>query len=248
MIVENYWRLKKLSRVFVIPDVHLKPWMFEKAEELVANRKYDAIVMLGDLVDDWNQQENIELYNKTFDAVIEFVKKHPETFWCYGNHDVSYLWQSLETGYSFHAEATVVERIGELRRTLPPENVAFIHRFDNTLFSHAGLTEDFVLRYFENEAANLDYILSTINQMEKNELWQQDSPIWARPQHYEMRLYPEDFFQVVGHTPVNGVLLDGRLLTLDNFSTYRDGQPIGDERFVWIDTENMSWDYAERSL
>ncbi len=57
-----------MSRVFIIPDVHLKPWMFEKASVLVDKGAYDAVVMLGDLVDDWYQEENIDLYNKTFDA------------------------------------------------------------------------------------------------------------------------------------------------------------------------------------
>ena len=38
-----------MSRVFVIPDVHLKPWMFEKVSELIAQGEYDHIVMLGDL-------------------------------------------------------------------------------------------------------------------------------------------------------------------------------------------------------
>lgn len=37
-----------MSKVFVIPDVHLKPWMFEKASEIVGKGSYDAVVMLGD--------------------------------------------------------------------------------------------------------------------------------------------------------------------------------------------------------
>ena len=50
-----------MSIVFVIPDVHLKPWMFEKASELIAKGSYDAIVMLGDLVDDWGQEKNTSI-------------------------------------------------------------------------------------------------------------------------------------------------------------------------------------------
>ena len=84
-----------MSKVFVIPDVHLKPWMFERASELIAKGSCDAIVMLGDLVDDWYQEKNIDLYNETFDAAIAFTSKHPDTFWCYGNHDVSYLWEAM---------------------------------------------------------------------------------------------------------------------------------------------------------
>lgn len=51
-----------MSKVFVIPDVRLKPWMLEKASELIAKGSYDAIVMLGDLVDDWGQEKNTEGY------------------------------------------------------------------------------------------------------------------------------------------------------------------------------------------
>lgn len=41
-----------MSRVFVVPDVHLKPWIFEKASRLILKEKFDAVVLLGDLVDD----------------------------------------------------------------------------------------------------------------------------------------------------------------------------------------------------
>ncbi len=93
--------------------------------------------------------------------------------------------------------------------------------------------------------ADLDTMIGKINRMGETELWQDDSPIWARPQYGEMRLYPQDVFQVVGHTPVRTALEEGNLLTLDNFSTYRDGRPIGDERFVWIDTVEKTWAFVE---
>ena len=81
--------------------------------------------------------------------------------------------------------------------------------------------------------------------MGEEELWTDDSPIWARPQYGEMRLYQHEILQVVGHTPVRAALDEGKILTLDNFSTYRDGRPIGDERFVWVDTVEKVWRYAE---
>ena len=60
-----------MSKVFVIPDMHLKPWMFEKASELIAKASYDAVVMLVDLVDDWGQDKNTDLYNETFDEAMQ---------------------------------------------------------------------------------------------------------------------------------------------------------------------------------
>ncbi len=72
--------------------------------------------------------------------------------------------------------------------------------------------------------------------MGEYELWQDDSPLWARPQYGEMKLYPAGVLQVVAHTPVTEPLYEQDLVTFDNFSTYRNGNPIGNERFVWIDT------------
>ena len=39
--------------------------------------------------------------------------------------------------------------------------------------------------------------------------------------------------------PVKAPIREGNLLTLDNFSTYRDGKLIGHETFCWVDTESM---------
>ena len=44
-----------MSRVLVIPDVHLKPWIFDMADR-IDEGSYDDIVILGDLVDDWGKK------------------------------------------------------------------------------------------------------------------------------------------------------------------------------------------------
>lgn len=237
-----------MSKVFVIPDVHLKPWMFEKASELIAKGSYDAIVMLGDLVDDWGQEKNTDLYNETFDEAIQFVKEHQNTFFCYGNHDISYIWQLTESGYSWAMQELVERRLTELIESLPPENVGFVHCLDGVLFSHGGITESFAVEQFGLDwDIPFDYMLSRINsRMDEQQLWMDNSPLWARPQYSRMRLYSNKVFQVVGHTPVRSPLLEGNLLTLDTFSTYRDGSPYGDQRFVWIDTVKKTWEYVEK--
>ena len=51
-----------MSKAFVIPDIHLKPWIFDRAEEEFPKGEYDKIVCLGDLVDDWGQETNLDLY------------------------------------------------------------------------------------------------------------------------------------------------------------------------------------------
>ena len=226
----------------MIPDVHLKPWMFDTASNLIEDGNYDKIIMLGDLVDDWNQEKNLDLYIETFDKIYEFLGKYPDTIYCFGNHDVSYLFQAFESGYSSYARDIVVEGVNRIIYSLPEDNSAYIHRIDNVLFSHAGLTERFIKSCFGGSGhMEIDELIDQINRLNKDKIWRDDSPIWARPQYGTMRLYPLDMMQVVGHTPVEKPLQEGRLLTLDNFSTYHTGEPIGDGKFVWIDTETEEY-------
>lgn len=232
-----------MSKVFIVPDVHLRPWMFKKASEKISENSYDIIVMLGDLVDDWGQERNVSLYKETFDTAIEFVKLHPNTLYCYGNHEMSYIWGKWESGYSGYVEHIVREKFTQLMDAMTPENHAYIHRIDDVLFSHAGLTEKFVYDYFgRRDVPDIDYIVRRVNRMGMLELWDNDSPIWARPQNGRMKLYPANMMQVVGHTPITKPTKEGNLLTVDVFSTYRDGKPIGTAKFVCVDTKKLTYE------
>ena len=93
-------------KILVIPDVHLKPQMFKQATALMHQGIADRAVCLMDIPDDWDKQYNVGLYEETYDEAIRFAKAFPETAWCYGNHDLSYLWHCLESGYSSMASMT----------------------------------------------------------------------------------------------------------------------------------------------
>lgn len=120
-----------MSRVLVIPDVHLKPWIFDMADRIDAD-SYDNIVILGDLVDDWGKGNNLDAYRQTLERVEEFAQKHCNSLWCYGNHDVSYLWDAMESGYSVQARLTVIEGITRLENVLK-DRYKFVHRIDDVL-------------------------------------------------------------------------------------------------------------------
>ncbi len=131
-------------------------------------------------------------------------------------------------------------KIEKMKEIMPPGSMAFVHQIDNVIFSHAGLVESFVRRNFENYGKlNIDQMIGLINQFGEEEMWEEDSPIWARPQFGEMQLYPS-IFQVVGHTPVSEPLRENNLLSLDVFSTYYN-EPLGCERFVIFDTESLDY-------
>ena len=131
-------------RVLVIPDIHLKPWIFDRA--------------------------------------IAFVVDYPDTLWCYGNHDVSYPWGRLESGYSPYAERTVMSKLEELENSLKsPAQINIMHRIDNVLFSHGGLTTDF-LKWFNEDLmdADIDDVIAVVNDAPHDYLWNDESPLWFK--------------------------------------------------------------------
>ena len=231
-------------KILVIPDVHLKPWIFSWASDLMEEKTADQAVCLMDIPDDWNQQFNIDLYNQTFDAAIAFAKAFPDTLWCYGNHDVCYPWNQRETGYSAIAQWTVCEKLRVLQETLPKaRQLQYLHRVDNVLFSHGGLADEFVRRYVPARLYNdVDAVVNAVNDFAPDVMWQDFSPIWFRPQNYTGRMYKSrKLLQVVGHTPVEKIEKSGNVISCDVFSTYRDGSPIGTQEFLLLDT--VSWEY-----
>lgn len=231
-------------RVLVIPDVHLKPWMFKKAAEIVSKGGVNQTVCLMDIPDDWNQEYNIQLYEETYAAACLFAKEHPDSLWCYGNHDLSYRWMQPESGYSHFAESTANKGLHELESTVKdPSQFQYIHRIDNVLFMHGGLSDDFVRTNTKAADYNdTDKVIAQINDLGADIMWQNGSPIWLRPQHRNIRMYkPRKLLQVVGHTPVAGIERQDNIISCDVFSTYSNYSPIGTQQFLIIDTQ--TWDY-----
>ncbi|WP_155840167.1 metallophosphoesterase family protein [Butyrivibrio sp. MC2021] len=97
-----------------------------KAEELFSRSEYGKIVCLGDLVDDWDQEKNLGLYSETFDALERFINRHPNFLLCYGNHDVSYIWEARESGYSDYARRVVIEGLSKLEKCVSAGDIALM--------------------------------------------------------------------------------------------------------------------------
>lgn len=232
-------------KVLVIPDVHLKGWMFERAAEILQSGAAEKAVCLMDIPDEWNQQWNLDLYEQTFDKAIWFQNKFPDTLWSYGNHDLSYVWEQPESGFSPHAVSTVKRKLSELVSALPDEGqMKYIHQIDNVLFLHGGLTYPFAMYYARGaDYEDTEMVVRMINRLDCYEMWHEASPIWYRPQFYNEKMYrSEDILQVVGHTPVEYLKREFNVLSCDVFSTYRNGTPIGTQEFLVIDTETWGFE------
>jgi len=98
-------------KALIIPDCHLKPNMYRRAAELMRNNVADIAVSLMDIPDDWNKQFMLEEYEETYDAVIAFAEEFPSTLFCYGNHDICYVWNERESGYSHIAPRLVCTKL-----------------------------------------------------------------------------------------------------------------------------------------
>lgn len=249
-----------MSKILVIPDIHLKPHLFDRAAAILESGQAKRAAVLGDLVDDWNQGGNIELYERILNRAIEFAKQFPDTLWCYGNHDLSYIWRMQQSGYSYAAQFTCESGLKRLYTTIcrssdhnPPMGV--VQRVGNVWFSHAGVTEEYALRVTGNNkhkdgtswATDENTVFNFTNDDNIYNLWHDDSPIWARPQDTweNTEMYKSDkIMQVVGHTPMKKITFVDNLLSTDVFSTHQDGTPIGERKFAIVDTKKQSWGYA----
>jgi len=251
----------------VIPDPHLKPWMFADASAIMSalikeEEKHDedqraaiGAVCLGDWADDFDKQEDFSLYKATFEAGIDFMKAFPNTWFCIGNHDISYVWGRREDGYSDNKEIQelVREKMAELKNLLEIQGrYGFVHCIDNVVFSHAGLSKPFYKRYAEDP--DLESFINRINTtFGEAELWRKFSPIWARIQKGWFQNYAPyvcEKLQVVGHTPLKAVQFEKKanLLSVDVFSTQSNGRPMGnvtDQRYVVVDTITKEFRFAD---
>ncbi len=233
-------------KVLVIPDIHLKPHIFDRADEILKKGLADTAVCLMDIPDDWDQQMNINLYKETYDRVIQFETDHPNTRWCWGNHDISYIWGKLETGYSAYAERTVIDGIGSLEKKIDKladiSHINFVQRIDNVLFSHGGLCEEFVLALNPPDTKDINQILEIVNNAPRNLMWGDLSPLWNRPQKNHLKPYQGDkYIQVVGHTLVRKIDTERGFISTDVYSTGSNGQPYGEPGMIVIDSVSKGY-------
>lgn len=245
--IEGMGERAEMVKILVIPDVHLRGWMFEEADRLMRENGIEQAVCLGDLVDDWDMQMNREAYKSVFEKAFEFDEKHPNTLWCYGNHDVSYIWHQLESGYSPYQEELVEKMMSQMQKKMG-ERLNFCHVIGKCLFTHAGVTWQFLdaLRYrgFKIRGIrSIEDVKNIINQCGEAELWKDESPVWARPSHEkDYRVFSEyGVFQVTGHTPIGTIFVREKdnIMFCDNFSILSNGKIIGQREFPVVTDEGM---------
>ena len=141
-----------------------------------------------------------------------------------------------------------MSKLEELENSLKsPAQINIIHRIDNVLFSHGGLTTEFV-QWLNEELldADIDDVIAAVNGASYDDLWNDASPLWFRPQYETGEIFRADTYkQVVGHTPVEKIFEKDGIISTDVFSTYRDGRQIGESAMIVIDSETGEYEKIE---
>lgn len=141
-----------------------------------------------------------------------------------------------------------MSKLEELENSLRrPEQINVMQRIDNVLFSHGGLTVEFV-KWLDEDLldADIDDVIAAVNDASSDYIWNDESPLWLRPQKKTRETFRSDAYkQVVGHTPVERIFEKDGIISTDVFSTYRDGTQIGESAMIVIDSETGAYEKIE---
>ena len=87
-------------------------------------------------------------------------------------------------------------KLEELENSLQdPSQINIMHRIDKVLFSHGGLTTEFVKWLNEDLLdADIDEVIATVNDASHDYLWNDESPLWLRPQNKDRETCRTDIY------------------------------------------------------
>lgn len=198
----------KSKRILIIGDTH----GYDSWKQIVENEDWDLVVFLGDYVDDYTVKP--EEIAKNLEDILNFKRENPDkVILIWGNHDHSYLFGEMCSGYNYHGAHLYVP----LLREAMEENLFHLYYiFDDIICSHAGITQYWLQEVAEKETIeNLswdDVIMKKPGYPKSNILnWNcyqgynsygdtiSNSLIWVRPKSLiDNKL--EGYRQIVGHT------------------------------------------------
>lgn len=196
-------------------DIHTKSWIITEIERIV--HLYDAVVFCGDYADNWNAGPGESM--ATWRYLKLLMQDNPNVHAVVGNHDYAYIHPQIAGRSSGWNPITYTlinsSENSKLKRwllSLPP-----IIELDGVTFSHAGVTEEW------------DEDMTVLG------LWNDTSPIWARPAKFGGRTTYKKIPQVIGHNPSEEIWNPQEgIWCIDTFSETRNNQPIGDHTVLEI--------------
>lgn len=203
-------------KILAVGDVHNKTWMLYELAELVD--LYDKIVFVGDYADNWNSPPTHGL--SCWRLLRQFMQANPDKVHAViGNHDFAYIHPEIAGRSSgWHPVTFTLINTPEnkkIKNWLLDLPVTL--ELDGVTFSHAGVTNE-----WNGKGGVYD-------------LWDDNSPIWARPQQYGGHVTYKDIPQVFGHNPSKEIWNPApKAWCIDTFSQDQNNNFIGDQSLLEI--------------
>lgn len=203
-------------KTLAIGDIHAKSWIFYEVAEVLDF--YDKIVFVGDYVDNWGSGAIKSI--ASWKTLYMFMQSNPgKVHAVIGNHDYAYIHPEIagrSSGWdpmTFSLLNTPENKfLKDWLLTLP-----VTLELDGVTFSHAGVTDQW------NGREDIP------------SLWNDASPIWARPRQFGGNVTYKQIPQVIGHNPSQEIWNpEPHVWCIDTFSEHQDNSPIGDRSLLEI--------------
>lgn len=197
-----------MNKILIIPDIHGRGFW-----KTPCNNWEGDIVFLGDYHDPYEFEINGEQSLRNLRELVEFVENrrrtsNSKTVCLIGNHDYSYI-----TGFGQcrfdrqHCE--------EVKQLLSKLHLQFLCRTSYVLFSHAGITQNWVDKWFAPQDLD-DSLFNNINSASNNSAinsrsfkqipWSRGgnssagSLIWNSLEDFQEEEPFGNYYQIFGHT------------------------------------------------
>lgn len=203
-------------KTLAVGDVHTKQWMIYEVAEVID--LYDHVVFCGDYADNWNTPGVQSI--ATWRLLKQLVESNPEKVHAViGNHDYAYLHDEIAGRSSGFDMVTYTllkspenKSLKKFLLSLPPTLT-----LDGVTYSHAGITEQWD---GDESVAGL---------------WNDESPIWARPAELGGHITYKNIPQVIGHNPSEQIWNPAtNVWCIDTFSERQDNSVIGDQTMLEV--------------
>lgn len=201
-------------KILAVGDIHTKQWMLYEIAEIID--LYDAVVFCGDYADNWNTSPTQSIATW---RLMKNLTQQPNVYAVIGNHDYAYVHPEIAGRSSGWHPVTFTLLNTPEKKSLKDWllSLPITLELDGVTFSHAGVT---------NEWDGDESVYS---------LWNDVSPIWARPPKFGGNVTYKNIPQVFGHNPSETCYeIEPNVWCIDTFSEHQDNSPIGDQTLLEI--------------
>jgi hypothetical protein len=222
-----------MAKVLIVPDTHGRDF-WKEAKNLIDN--YDKVIFLGDYVDPYPHEFKLtrlaltEKVIEDFEDIISFAKQYPEkVILLDGNHLLHYV----DTTYACSRFDGAIHSIIEFLYDDNHELFHHCYRIDDVLFTHAGVSKEWVDYLHQNEYLEYDGDpVKFINECSMDQLmmcggyrggWDAYSgPEWLDIDELRYLTPLPGFFQIFGHSQVGYT-----------------GGPVVTDSYAGVDTQTL---------